>query len=274
MPDSPNRWQISATITIILLSTVASILGIFRPGHYRDAEGFLTALYAQDLTILMIGVPVLAIGLWYARRGSLRGHLLWIGALSYMTYMWTTVAFSVAWNEFFLGYVALLALSLFTLVGGIARIDEDRIHRELHGHISPIVYSIFLWVIALGLSLLWLIDLVPPMIDGTPPTIVAELGEQATVSHAIDLAVVVPALTIAGYWLWQERPWGYVFAGIVLLLGALLAPTITAMTIVLILEGEITVPLTAIVFTLLPIIIAATLAMRYLLAIGSRDTGG
>lgn len=143
---------------------------------------------------------------------------------------------------------------------------------ELHGRISPVVYSGFLWVIALGIALLWLIDLVPPMFEGTPPTIVEELDEQATVSHAIDLAVVVPALTIAGYWLWQKRPWGYVFAGIVLLLGALLAPTITAMTVVLVLAGEITVPKTAIVFTLLPVVIAAALAIRYLLAIGSRNT--
>ncbi len=272
MPDAPKPWQIWSSIAIVLLSTVSSLLGIFRPGHYRDPDGFLTALYAQDLTILLIGVPVLAIGLWYAGQGSLRGYFLWIGALSYMTYMWATFAFAVAWNVFFLGYVVLFGLSLFTLVAGLAWIDEEQIYRELHGRISPVVYGVFLWVIALGLAMLWLIDLVPPMFEETPPTIVEELGEQATVSHAIDLAVVVPALTIAGYWLWQKRPWGYVFAGIVLLLGALLAPTITAMTVVLVLAGDITVPLTAIVFTLLPVVIAAALAIRYLLAIGSRDT--
>ncbi len=264
-------WQTWATIAIVLLSTISSILGIFRPNHYRDPEGFLTALYAQDLTILLIGVPVLAIGLWYATRGSLRGYLLWLGALSYMTYMWATFAFAVAWNVFFLGYVALFGLSLFTLVGGIVGLDEEQIYDEVYGRISPVIYSVFLWVIALGLALLWLIDLVPPMLEGTPPTIVEELGEQATVSHAIDLAVVVPALTIAGYWLWQERPWGYAFAGVVLLFGALLAPTITAMTVILVLEGEITVPLAAIVFTVLPVIIATVLAIRYLLVIGSRS---
>ena len=268
MTRPPEPWQTWATIAILVLSTVSSALGIVRPGHYRDPEGFHTALYAQDLTILLIGVPVLALGLWYATRGSLRGSVVWLGGLSYMTYIWATVAFSVAWNPFFLGYVVLFGLSLFTLVGGLAAIDEAEVHDAVHGRISPVVYSGFLWVIALGLSLLWLGDLVPPMLEGTTPTIVEELGEQATVSHAIDLAVVVPALAISGYLLWRERPWGYVFGGVVLLLGALLAPTITAMTVVLVLEGEITVPVWAIVFTMLPIVIAAGLAATYLLAFG------
>ena len=270
MTGPPTTWQTWTTVAILVLSTISSLLGIFRPDHYRDPDGFLAPLFAQDLTILLIGVPVLAIGLWAARRGSLRGYLLWVGALSYMTYMWATFAFALAWNEFFLGYVALFGLSLFTLVGGIVRLDETRLSEALDGNISSPIYSVFLWVIAAGLAALWLVDLVPPMLAGTPPTIVEELGEQATVSHAIDLAVVVPALAIAGAWLWKRRPWGYALAGVVLLLGALLAPTIAAMTLVLVLEGAVTVPLPAIVFTLVPIVIAAVLALRYLLAIGSQ----
>ncbi|MCU4752540.1 hypothetical protein OB919_11155 [Halobacteria archaeon AArc-curdl1] len=265
-----SRWQIGTTIAILVLSIVSTLLGLFRPGHYRDHPDFLTALYVQDLTILLIGVPVLALGLLLAARGSLRGYVIWLGALAYMTYMWASIAFSVSWNEFFLGYVALFGLSLFALISGFAGIDEDRVYREVHGRVSPVVYSGFLWAIALGLALLWLGDLVPPLIEGNQPTIVAELGEQATVSHAIDLAVVVPALVIAGYWLWQRRPWGYVVGGVVLLLGALLTPSITGMTVVLVLEGEITVSMWVIVFTMLPLVIAAALAINYLLAFGGK----
>ena len=39
-------------------------------------------------------------------------------------------------------------------------------------------------------------ELVPTTIDGIPPTIFDEIGEQATVSHAIDLDVVVPAIVV------------------------------------------------------------------------------
>jgi hypothetical protein len=79
---------------------------------------------------------------------------------------------------------------------------------------------------------------------------------------------VVPALAIAGYWLWQRRPWGYVVGGVVLLLGALLTPLITRMTVVLVLEGEITVSVWVIAFTMPPLVIASALAINYLLAFG------
>ncbi|ADB63082.1 hypothetical protein Htur_4263 (plasmid) [Haloterrigena turkmenica DSM 5511] len=72
----------------------------------------------------------------------------------------------------------------------------------------------------------------------------------------------MPALSIAGSWLWQGRPWGYVFAGVGLVFGALLAPTIAGMTIAIALEGDVTVPLTTLVFTMFPILLAAVLAGR------------
>ena len=270
MTTSLSRWQTGTTVAILALSIISISLGLFRPGHYRDHPEFLTALYVQDLTILLVGVPVLAIGLWFAARGSLRGYVVWLGAIAYMTYMWASITFSVAWNEFFLGYVALFGLSLFTLISGFASINEEDVYREVHGRISPGVYSGFIWLIAIGLTLLWLGDYVPPMLEGASPTLVEELGESSGASAAIDLAVVVPALAIAGYWLWQRRPWGYVVGGVVLLLGALLTPSITGMTVVLILEGEITVSVWVIVFTMLPLVIAAALAINYLLAFGGR----
>ena len=268
MTPSLTRWQVWTTIAIIVLSIVSTLLGLVRPDHYRDHPDFLTALYVQDLTILLVGVPVLALGCWFAARGSLRGYVVWLGALGFMTYVWATIAFSVAWNEFFLGYVALFGLSLYALVSGFASIDPDAVYREVHGQLSPAVYSAFLWVIAVGLALLWLGDYVPPMLEGAPPTLVEELGESSGVSAAIDLAVVVPALAIAGFWLWQRRPWGYVVGGVVLMLGALLTPTITGMTIVLVMAGEITVSVWVLVFTMLPLVIAAVLAIRFLLAFG------
>lgn len=270
MTTSLSRWQTGTTVAILALSIISISLGLFRPGHYRDHPEFLTALYVQDLTILLVGVPVLAIGLWFAASGSLRGYVVWLGAIAYMTYMWASITFSVAWNEFFLGYVALFGLSLFTLISGFASINEEDVYREVHGRISPGVYSGFIWLIAIGLTLLWLGDYVPPMLEGASPTLVEELGESSGASAAIDLAVVVPALAIAGYWLWQRRPWGYVVGGVVLLLGALLTPSITGMTVVLILEGEITVSVWVIVFTMLPLVIAAALAINYLLAFGGR----
>ena len=276
MTDSLHRWHVFSTITILVLSVVSSLLGLFRPGHYRGEQVLIPQYYAEDLVILVVAVPVLAVALWYAMDGSRPGRLVWLGALAYMTYMWSTTALQVAFNEFFLGYVALFALSLFTLVGGLVTTDATSLQRALEGRISRGLYSAILLFIAVALAALWLSDLVPPTIQGTTPTIVEEVGEQVTVSHVLDLGVVVPSLVIASGWLWQGRDWGYVCAGVLLVLGALLAPTLTAITVVQVAGDLLTVPGYVIVLTFVPSLVALVLAATYVRALagGPRPATG
>lgn len=265
MPSSIPRWQTITTVAIIALSIISALLGLFRAGHYPSE--LLPGFYIQDALVLLVGVPALLLGLVYA--SSPRGRLVWLGALSYMTYMWASIAVQITFNQFFLGYVLLFGLSVFTLVGGLAGVDPDEIRRAVSPRVSERFYGAFLWVIAAGLAFLWLSELVPATLSGTAPLLVAELGEHALHSHFIDLSVVVPALAVAGNWLWQHRPWGYVFAGVGLVFGALLAPTLTGMTVALLLGEGVTVPPVALVFTAVPALIAAALAINYLRSLSS-----
>lgn len=117
--------------------------------------------------------------------------------------------------------------------------------------------------IALGLAALWLAELVPATVTGTPPALVEEQGPQALVSHFLDLGVVVPSMAMAGVRIWRRRPWGYVLAGVGLVFGAILAPSIVSMTVVILWVGRLTISGVAIVFTLLPVITAVALAVTY-----------
>lgn len=272
MDSTISRWQVISTMTIILFSIPSTLLGLFQPGQY-PAE-LLPGFYIQDALLLVVGVPALAVGLWYAIRGSLRGYVLWLGALSYMTYLWATIGLQVVFNQFFLGYILLFGLSMYTLIGAIAKTNPEEIRDAVAGHLSERVFGAFLWIIAIGLAFLWLSELVPATLSGTPPLLVAEIGPQALASHFIDLSVVVPAMAIAGTWLWRHRSWGYVFAGVGLVFGGLLAPTLTGVTLILLVGGEITVPAFAVVFTAVPALIAAGLAIKYLLAISPTKSVG
>ena len=218
----------------------------------------------QDLTILAVGIPVLAVGLWYSVRGSPRGRIVWLGGLAYMTYMWASIAIQIPFNELFLVYIALFGLSLFTLVGGMVSTDAGRIRRTLDGNVNVALYSGALAFIGLGLGALWLSDVVPPLLSGTTPSLIEEVGQQAMATHVIDLGVVVPSILLSATWLHQERTWGYVFAGVELVFGAALAAPIGIMTLVFA-SGE-TVSISPIVatFTFLPILVSAILAVAYL----------
>jgi hypothetical protein len=263
MSNQLRRWQVRSTVAILVLATVSAVLGLFRPGHYRDAPALVDLYRVQDLTILVVGVPILAIGLWYARRGSPRGRVVWLGGLAYMTYMWVNVGIQVSFNDLFLVYVALFGLSLFTFVGGVATTDADAVREALDGRIRPSVYAGSLALVGLGLGALWLSDLAPAVLGGTAPLVVEEVGPQAVVTHFVDLGVVVPAILLSAVWLARRRTWGYVFAGVVLVLGATLAAPISVMTLVLLAGDTVTVSPVAALLTFLPVVVAAVLAVTY-----------
>ena len=265
-----RRWHIVSTVAVLVLATVSSLLGLFRSGHYRAPPGVVAAYQVQDLTILVVGIPVLTVGLWYAVRGSPRGRIVWLGGLAYMTYLWVSIAIQIPFNELFLVYVALFGLSLFTLISGVVSTDAARIRQTLDGHVNVALYSGALAVIGLGLGALWLSDVVPPLLSGTTPSLIEEAGQQAMATHVIDLGVVVPSILLSAAWLYQGRSWGYVFAGVELVLGGTLAAPIGIMTIVFMTGDTVTISPVAAVFTFLPILVSAVLAVTYLRSMESR----
>jgi hypothetical protein len=270
MVEHLRRWHVASTVTILVLGAVSSLVGLLRAGHYRAPPGLVESYRVQDLTILVVGIPVLAVGLRYAMRNSLRGRVVWLGGLAYMTYMWLSIAVQIPFNELFLVYVGLFGLSLFTFVGAVATTDPDAVRRSLEGRINTSLYGGALVVIGAGLAALWLSDVVPPLLAGTTPLLVEEAGPQAMASHVFDLGVVVPSIFLAAAWLVRERAWGYVFAGVVLVLGATLAAPIGVMTLVFMTGDTVTVSPVAAFFTFVPIVASAVLAVKYVLAMDGR----
>jgi len=274
MSATPRRWQVRSTVAVLALSVVSTLLGLLRPGHYGVDPVQVRYYQVQDATVLLVGVPVLAAGLWYATRGSLRGRVVWLGGLAYATYTWASVGLQAPYNEFFLGYVALFSLSLFAFVGGVVTTDPEPVRRALEGRVSTALYGGALLVIAVGLAVLWLADVVPALLAGTTPLIVEEAGRVALASHLLDLGIVVPSLLVAGVWLRRGRTWGYLLAGVALVLGATLAASISATTVVLLTGETITVSPVAAVFTFLPVLVSAVLAVRYVASMGGDEREG
>lgn len=267
----PSQGETGSTVALLLLAVGASGLGLFRDGHYVESGFELLRLQAQDAVILVLGVPVLAVGLLLANRSSLRGRLIWLGSLAFMVYMWTHYAFIVTYNDFFLGYVALFALSVFTLLSGVVRTDAGRICESLHGEISTRLYVGFLGGAAIGLAFMWLFDIVPALLAGEVPSGIAQFGPEAAHTYVVDLGILVPALAISAIWLHRGRPWGYVCAGVLFVFAALVAPTLTAITVVDIREGiEISAPI--LVGTIVPPLLGLIFAGTYLRRLSGAPT--
>jgi hypothetical protein len=250
---------------MLLLAVVATSVGLFVPEFYRDAAVLLPQLYGQDLLTLVVAVPTLAGALYYAHQGSLRGYVVWLGVTGYLLYTYASYALLTSFNELYLVYVALFGLTLFTLIGGIARIDPTDLKEALDGH--PVRgYVAFQALVAGLVALMWLAEVGPASLAGTRPPSIAETSLPVPVIQSLDLGVVVPSFALSAALLWKQRAWGYVFTGVLLVKGTTLGLAVLAMIVFMLRNGQ-PVPLPQIVLFALLSLVGLGLTTRFIRAI-------
>jgi hypothetical protein len=190
----PNRLAGFATI----LAAFAAAAGLLVPGLYRDAPFWAQQARGTDLATLFVAVPLLAIGMWTARRGSPAGRLAAVGGLLYVVYNYAIFAFSVAMNPLTVVHFAIFGLALWSLILGAASLaltDEveavtERLNRRLSAG--------FLIGVAALFGLLWLGQIATAISTGTVPADLARAGLSTNPVYALDLAVFLPLCALAG----------------------------------------------------------------------------
>lgn len=263
-PSLPRSYVLASVLTLVL-SVVATVVGLLVPGFYRDAAVLLPQLYGQDLLTLVVAVPALAATTYAARSGSLRGYVGWLGVTGYLLYTYASYAFLTAFNELYLVYVALFGLTLFTLVGGLARLDAEQLKRSIGGH--PVrSYVLFQGLVGLMVGLMWLAEVGPASLAGTRPPSIAATDLPVPVIQSMDLGVVVPAFALSAYFLSQRRAWGYVFTGVLLVKGTTLGLAVLAMIVFMLADG-VAVPLAQILIFVVLSLTGLVLMVRFLGAI-------
>lgn len=207
------------SVIIALLAMVESIGGLFLNGLYRDNLLVISAWKGNDLVTLCVAVPALIAALLLARGGSMRAYLVWMGMLDYMLYNYAFYLFGAAFNRFFLLYAALLALSIFALIFGLASLDADAIRRQFRARTPVKFISSYLLLSAAGLSVVYVAQSLRFVFTGEVPAIVARTGHPTSLIFALDLTLLIPFLVVGAIWLLQRKPWGYVLAGLLTVKG-------------------------------------------------------
>jgi hypothetical protein len=193
---NPQSISLRLATLATVLAGFAAAAGLLVTGLYVDAPNWVQQAQGTDLATLFLAVPVLAIGLWTATRGSSRGRLAAAGGLFYLVYNYAIAAFAVAMNPLTAVYIAIFGLSLWSLVLAGRDVVEagegviERLNRRTAGG--------FLIGVATLFSLLWLGQIATASATGTLPPDLVKAGLSTNPVYALDLAFFLPLCAVAG----------------------------------------------------------------------------
>lgn len=226
------KWLVP---TIFVLALIAALAGLW-PGegnpypltsfrgeqvtinarglYHWDTVSSAAQMQANDLVTLVLGLPLLAISFWLARRGSLRGRLLLTGTLGFILYTYITMCFGAAFNPLFLVYVALFSLSLLAFILSMMSFDLKTLPAHFTARLPRGWIAGLLFFAAAFLGLAWLGRVAAGLAPGAVPVL-----ENATSMfiQAMDLGVIVPLCVLSGVLLLRRSAWGYLLASVSLL---------------------------------------------------------
>lgn len=244
---TPVWLWLTAPIAALLALAAGSeliVAGIFR----GDDATLVAQTIGFDAVTLAVAIPVLVASAILAGRGSARARLVWLGALAYVLYTYAISAFHVRFNPLFLAYVALLGLSLYALIGGLATTDFAALKARFASGTPVKPVSIFLAALTALFTLVALREIVPALLAGGVPRSAADAETPTGAPHVLDLAWMLPAMGLTAVWLWRGRPLAYALAGAQLAFLSLMTFALGAMMVAVHLSGEPAAPALAAVF--------------------------
>ncbi|MCW2921849.1 MAG: hypothetical protein JWL76_1723 [Thermoleophilia bacterium] len=267
-----HDWSLALSWVLAPLAAFVSSLGLFVTSTYADeAPGWATQARAQDAIDLFVIVPALVVSSLMVRRtGSLRAHVVWLGALVSLAYAFAIYAFDVAYGPLFMLYVACLGLSAWALAGGVRMLDLDGLHARLNGQRDARRAGVALAAIGVCFYILWLAVNVPAAIHDRVPAELGELGLPTNPVHVLDMALLLPACLVGGIALWRGRRIGAVLVPILLVTLVFIAAGIEVIFAFTAADDGDAAVLAPAVAVLVPLALAAWALLRVLRLIGSQ----
>lgn len=225
-------YMLSAVLAALMV--VQSVLGRIFPEQYRDVEWIRLTWLGNDWVTLVVGVPLLVASLLLARRGSIRGLLLWLGMLGYGAYNYAYYMLGAELNVFFPLYIMPLILSVATLILALSRIDVADAAASFRPKTPVRIIGGYLVFVAVGLAFVWMGVWAAYVFAGQPTPVEPEAFKLVA---ALDITIMVPALAFGGVLLWRRRAWGYIVAAIAGIQGSLYLLVLSTNSVVQILYG-------------------------------------
>ena len=229
-----GKLIIIASALIAILAVTAAGAGLLTDLYKNDTRSGAAQERGNDLVTLALCVPLLLVSAYFAAKGSLRGRLVWTGAVFYFLYTYAMSSFLAAYNQLFLAYVAIFSLSLYTFAASLLTLDADLVKERLSA--APVkITAGFMFAVSATLSLQWLGTIIPPLLAGQKPALLETYT--TLVVQAMDLGVLVPLGIVTGMLLLKRSAWGYLLASVFLVKGVTYGTAVLSMGLFQCMDG-------------------------------------
>lgn len=214
------------SIALAIIAALSGVLTYVFGGELTGPPVMNGSARGTALVLFALGVPVLALAMLFAARGSVRAVFVWFGTALYIGYNSFLLLLGTPMNRFFLVYETALALSIAVAAGVAVAAGPRRLARQCSPELPARGLAVYLWALVALNALAWLARIVPATIDDDTARLVAGTGITMFPTYLQDLAFWLPLSAVGATWLWRRLPWGYVLAGGALVMGVIEAITV------------------------------------------------
>lgn len=211
----------ASTIIIAILMAVAAGSGLLWSETIYPTSELLQSFLPTDVSLVFIGLPMLLVSMWLTWRGKLIGLLFWPGAVFFVLYNYIVYVLAMPLTAAYLLYLAVIPLSVYTLINLLASIDQ----REVKGRLEGAVSERLAGGVLAGLGFLFFLRAIYIIVSAlTRQTLITETELAANSTDFI----IAPAWVIGGMLLWRHQALGYttglglLFQGSMLFIGLII----------------------------------------------------
>jgi hypothetical protein len=212
------RLAVRLTTALLAIVGVCGIVTLTTPAVLRDPPAYAGNALGTYVVLLVVAIPLVAVAMRRATRGSLAARFVWVGGVGYVLYNAILTSFSLRFNELFLPYVATLSLGVWSLVAVLGTFDVGELPGRFPSRFPVRLVGGYLIATALAFATVWLADVVPATLSGHRPVSLRGTTLPVNVVQVIDFAFTLPVSFAAGVWLWRRRAWGFLLSGMMLVL--------------------------------------------------------
>jgi hypothetical protein len=201
-------WSITEILTL-----VAAVGGLLVKGIYDDLfqADYLPGAVAQDIITALLSASLIFL-IYSTKENDIKKQIIIIGVLGSQCYLYGILTMERVYNIFYLVYLAIFALSFWTLIYSLAGFRSQKFQNlRLKSRMLNTTATSSI-VIAVIFIFLWVMSLLPLMQEHKRIEFLYSI-------YILDLGFVMPAFIVTALMSFQRKPFGILMAPAMMIVG-------------------------------------------------------